>query len=86
MSTGEPLDPRTDALVRALEAAAILGPPLVAAVARTVRTEWPELIEVLERALQGELPAVASTPPSAEDARAMLRARRVERRRVRFGK
>jgi hypothetical protein len=79
-------DHRTDALVRALEAAAILGPPLVAAVARTVRTEWPELIEVLERALQGEMPAVAATPPSAEDARAVLRARRVERRRARFGK
>lgn len=79
-------DARTDALVRALEAAAILGPPLVAAVARTVRTEWPELVEALERALQGELPAVAATPPSAEDARAVLRERRVVRRRVRFGK
>lgn len=79
-------DARTDALLRAVEAAAILGPPLVAAVARTVRAEWPDLIEALERALQGELPAVAATPPSAEDARAILRARRVERRRVRFGK
>lgn len=79
-------DTRTDALVRALEAAAILGPPLVAAVARTVRTEWPELVEALERALQGELPAVAVTPPNAEDARAELRRRRAERRRARFGK
>ena len=79
-------DARTDALVSALQAAAILGSPLVAAVARTVRAEWPDLIEALERALQGELPAVATTPPSAEDARAILRARRVERRRVRFGK
>ena len=79
-------DERADALLRAVEAAAILGPPLVAAVARTVRAEWPDLIEALERALQGELPTVAATPPSAEDARAILRARRVERRRVRFGK
>lgn len=79
-------DARIDALLRAVEAAAILGPPLVAAVARTVRTEWPELVEALERALQGELPAVAATPPSAEDARAVLRERRVARKRARFGK
>lgn len=79
-------DARTGALLRAVEAAAILGPPLVAAVARTVRAEWPELIEDLERALQGELPALATTPPSAEDARVELRRRRSERKRARFGK
>lgn len=79
-------DERADALVRTLQTAALIGPPLVAAVARTVRAEWPELIEALERALQGELPTVAATPPSAEDARVELRRRRAGRRRERFGK
>ena len=73
-------DTRADALRLALEAAAILGPPAVAAIARTVRAEWPELIDELERALQRDAPPIGATPPSVEDARAVLRARREARR------
>lgn len=78
-------DTRADALRIAIEAAAILGPPAVAALARTVRAEWPELIADLERALESEPPPIGPTPPSAETAREFLRSQRVARRRRRFG-
>lgn len=73
-------DTRADALRIAIEAAAILGPPAVAAIARTVRAEWPELIADLERALESEPPPIMPTPPSAEEARVLLRSRREARR------
>ena len=77
-------DPRADALRLSLQLLAILGPPAVAAVARTVRSEWPELIAALESALERDVPPIAATPPTAESARAILRARRDARRLARM--
>lgn len=71
---------REEALRLSLQLLSILGPPAVAAIARTVRAEWPELIETLERALESDVPPIGPTPPSAEEARAILRTRREARR------
>lgn len=81
MSADQP--DREEALRLALQLLAIVGPPAIAAVARTVRSEWPELVDALNRALESEPPPIMPTPPSAEEARAVLRSRREERRTAR---
>lgn len=79
MTTPDQSD-REEALRLSLQLLAIVGPPVVAAVERTVRAECPELVDALNRALEIEPPPIMSTPPSAEEARAVLRSRREDRR------
>ena len=74
-----------DALLLLLEIAGWFGPPFVSAIARTVRTEYPHLIETLERALSDEAPAIGPTPPTRDDGRLEVLRRRAERLRRRFG-
>jgi hypothetical protein len=75
-----------DALLLLLEVAGLFGAPMVAAAARTVRLEYPHLIDALERALSGDAPAIDPTPPTAESGRLEVLRRRAERLRRRFGK
>jgi hypothetical protein len=73
-----------DALLLLVEIAGLFGAPLVSAVARTVRQEYPELIATLERALEGTAPELGPTPPTAEAGRVEVLRRRADRMLRRF--
>lgn len=75
-----------DALPLLVEFVSIFGPPILYAVTRAIRAEHPELIPVLERALETQPPPIGATPPTAEDGRIEVMRRRVERMLRRFGR
>jgi hypothetical protein len=75
-----------DALLLLIEVAGWFGAPMVAAAARTIRTEYPHLIGELERALESEPPPLGPTPPTAASGRLEVLRRRAERLRRRFGR
>jgi hypothetical protein len=75
-----------DALLLLIEIAGWFGAPFVSAIARTVRSEYPQLIATLERALNDEAPAIGPAPPTRESGKLEVLRRRAERLRRRFGR